>query len=98
MARARPSKPRALRLMQNANIVEEVIEIVDPEQPSQWVRRKQSRRTGNVFESLHAAGQIDGSERAACTEMVELFARSKGVFGVGERSLERVQCERADPH
>lgn len=98
MPRARPAKPRVPRLMQNANIVEEIIDIVDPETPAQWTRRKQSRRAGNVFESLHAAGQIDGTERAACTEMVELFARSKGVFGVGERSLERVQCERADPH
>jgi len=98
MPRAKPAKPRVPRLMQNSNIVEEIIDIVDPETPAQWTRRKQSRRAGNVFESLHAAGRIDGTERAACIEMVELFARSKGVFGVGERSLERVQCERADPH
>lgn len=98
MPRARPSRPRLPRLSQNANIVEGIIDIVDPEAPAQWTRRKQARRAGNVFESLHTAGQIDGTERAACTEMAELFARSKGVFGVGERSLERVQCQRADPH
>ena len=103
MPRARPSRPRAPRLPQpnlpqNANIVEDVVDIVDPEAPAKWTRRKQTRRAGNVFESLHAAGRIDGAERAACTDMVELFARSKGVFGVGERSLERVQCQRADPH
>jgi hypothetical protein len=84
--------------LQNANIVETIIDIVDPETPAQWTRRKQPRRAGNVFESLHTAGQIDGTERAACNDMVELFARAKGVMGVGERSLERVQCERADPH
>ena len=98
MPRARPSKPRVPRLLQNANIVEDIIDMVDPDTPGQWTRRKQARRAGNVFESLHAAGRIDGAGRAACTEMAELFARSKGVFGVGERSLERVQCERADPH
>lgn len=98
MPRARPSRPRQPGLLQHANIVEEVIDIVDPDTPAQWTRRKQARRAGNVFESLHAAGQIDGTERAACAEMVELFARAKGVFGVGERSLERVQCQRADPH
>ncbi len=98
MPRARPARPRLPRLLQTANIVEEIIDIVDPEAPSKWTRRKQARRAGNVFESLHTAGRIDGTERAVCTEMVELFARSKGVFGVGERSLERVQCERADPH
>ncbi len=95
---ARPAKPRLPWLPQNANIVEGIIDIVDPGTPGQWTRRKQARRAGNVFESLHTAGQIDGTERAACTEMVELFARAKGVFGVGERSLERVQCQRADPH
>jgi len=84
--------------LQATNIVEDVIDIVDPETPSQWTRRKQARRAGNVFESLHTAGQIDGTERQACTDMVELFARSKGVMGVGERSLERVQCAPADPH
>ena len=103
MPRARPAKPRLPRrlqpnLVQNANIVEELIDIVDPETPAQWTRRKQARRAGNVFESLHTAGRIDGTERTACNDMVELFARSKGVAGVGERSLERVQCERADPH
>ena len=103
MPRARPAKPRVPRLLQpsllqNANIVEAVIDIVDPETPAQWTRRKQARRAGNVFESLHTAGQIDGAERTACNDLVELFARTKGVMGVGERSLERVQCERADPH
>ena len=98
MPRARPARPALPRLLQNTNIVEEVIDIVDPQTPSQWTRRKQARRAGNVFESLHTAGQIDGTERQACNDMAELFARSKGVFGVGERSLERVQCERADPH
>ena len=98
MPRAKPAPPRLPQLVQNSNIVEEIIDIVDPETPSQWTRRKQGRRAGNVFESLHAAGQIDGTERAACHEVVELFARSKGVMGVGERSLERVHCERADPH
>ncbi len=86
------------RLLQTSNIVDDVIDIVDPETPSQWTRRKQARRAGNVFESLHTAGQIDGTERAACNDLVELFARSKGVGGVGERNLERIQCERADPH
>ncbi len=98
MPRARPARPALPRLLQNANIVEEIIDIVDPETPAQWTRRKQARRAGNVFESLHTAGQIDGTERQACNDMVELFARSKGVFGVGERSLERVQCAPADPH
>ena len=98
MPRAKPARPRQPQLVQNANIVETIIDIVDPDTPAQWTRRKQARRGGNVFESLHAAGQIDGAERAACSEMAELFARSKGVFGVGERSLERVQCERGDPH
>jgi len=103
MPRARPARPRLPRPMQpklpqNANIVEEIIDIVDPEAPATWTRRKQARRAGNVFESLHAAGRIDGTERAACIEMVELFARAKGVSGSAERSLERVQCERADPH
>ena len=98
MPRARPARPRLPRLLQNANIVEDVIAIVDPETPGQWTRRKQARRAGNVFESLHAAGQIDGAERLACTEMVELYARSKGVMGVGERSLERIQGGQADPH
>ncbi len=95
MPRAKPALPR---LPQAANIVEEVIDIVDPETPSQWTRRKQARRAGNVFESLHTAGQIDGTERQACTDLVELFARSKGIGGVGERNLERIQCEPADPH
>ncbi len=95
MPKARPALPR---LPQNANIIEGVIDIVDPETPAQWTRRKQARRAGNVFESLHTAGQIDGSERQACADLVELFARSKGIGGVGERSLERIQCERADPH
>jgi len=108
MPRARPAKPRVPRLLQpsllqpsllqNANIVEAIIDLVDPETPGQWTRRKQVRRAGNVFESLHTAGQIDGNERAACNDMVELFARAKGVMGVDERSLERVQCERGDPH
>ena len=98
MPRARPVRLALPRLLQAANIVEEVIDIVDPETPSHWTRRKQARRAGNVFESLHTAGQIDGTERQASNDMVELFARSKGVMGVGERSLERVQCERADPH
>ena len=98
MPRARPARPAPPRLLQNVNIVEEVIDIVDPETPSQWTRRKQARRAGNVFESLHTAGQIDGTERIACNDMVELFARAKGVMGVGERSLERIQCERADPY
>jgi hypothetical protein len=81
----------------NANVVEEIIDIVDPEKPGEWIKRKQGRRAGNVFESLYTARQIDDNERTACNDLVEIFAKSHGVMGVGERNLERVQYDAADP-
>jgi hypothetical protein len=83
-------------LRQYANVREDIIDIQDPETPGKLTRRKQGRRADNVFESLWTSGALTGDERNAATELCELYARAHGVFGVGERSLERVQCETSD--
>lgn len=83
-------------LAQYANVREEIIEIADPETPGKLTRRKQGRRADNVFEALWKSGTLTGEERNAATELCELYARAHGVFGVGERSLERVQCQTSD--
>lgn len=98
--------PRAVRkalrlktysLPQHTNVREEVIDIQDPETPGKLTRRKQGRRADNVFESLWKSGTLTGEERNVAHELCELYARAHGVFGVGERRLERVSCEVADP-
>ena len=84
-------------LVQYANVEHAVIAIADPESPARLTRRKQGRRADNVFESLWKSGTLTGEERNAAHELCELYARAHGVFGVGERRLERVQCDTADP-
>jgi hypothetical protein len=92
---------KALRLKdyslpQHANVREDIIDIQDPETPGKLQRRKQGRRADNVFESLWQSGTLSGEERNAAGELAEIYARAHGVFGVGERRLERVQCESSD--
>ena len=93
-ALVRKASPAALS--QNRNIVDDVIDMTDPESPGVWVRRKQARRVNHVFENLFTAGRIDSEQRHAAGDLVDLFARSRGLYGVAERSLERVQGGTSD--
>lgn len=85
-------------LPQRANIIEEVIKVADPEKPGEWITRKQGRRADNVFESIFVSGRIDSEHRHAINQLCEVFAKSKGVFNVTERSMERVQYESSGQH
>ena len=89
-------KIQQLGLQQNRNIVDDIADMNDPEAPGVWVRRKQARRVSNVFETLFKSGRINGAEREAAGNMAELFAKSRGLYSVSERSLERVQYDTSD--
>jgi len=99
---ARPTRRQQIdaliMLPQRANIVEDIIEVADPETPGKILLRKQGRRADNVFESIFVSGRIDSETRHAAHQLCEVFAKSKGVFNVSERSMERVQYETSDLH
>lgn len=98
MARAKKAyTPRVIGQLVNANIAEDIIDIADPDEPGKVIKRKQGRRASNVFESLFVSGRITSEQRHAAMEMVETYALSKGLGGIGERNLDRVQFDAADP-
>ena len=99
MARAahrKASTPRVIGLPMNANITGDFVDEIQTSGAILKVRV--GRRVGNVFEALHVSGAITDEERVAANDLIEIFAKSQGHFGVGERSLERVQFETSDPH